>query len=166
MWQEEGWFSCQHKILRHQPSLHNPTQFWQRFTWRQCWTRQVKGSVPQTCPLSATLHTSGCMLSCFSRVWLLVTLWVVDRRLLSMGFPRQKYWSGLPCPPPGDLPNPGIKSTSPVSPAVQMLSHWGSPDWRFLWSLWAQGTICGYMWMTWGSLGPSALICLLNPCSL
>ena len=134
MWQEDGWFSCQHEILRHQLSLHNPTHFWQRFTWRQCWTPQFKGSVPQTCPLSATLHASGCMLSCFSRVWLLVTLWVVDRRLLSMGFPRQKYWSGLPCPPPGDLPNPGIKPISPVSPAVQMLRHWGSPDWRFLWN--------------------------------
>ena len=36
---------------------------------------------------------------------------------LSMGFPRQKYWSGLSFPPPGDLPNPGIK---PVSPAWQM----------------------------------------------
>ena len=36
---------------------------------------------------------------------------------LSMGFPRQKYWSGLPCPPPGDLPNSGIK---PRSPALQV----------------------------------------------
>ena len=33
---------------------------------------------------------------------------------LSMGFSRQKYWSGLPCPPPGDLPNPGIKPRSPT----------------------------------------------------
>ena len=31
-----------------------------------------------------------------------------------MGFPRQKYWSGLPFPSPGDLPDPGIKSTSPA----------------------------------------------------
>ena len=31
-----------------------------------------------------------------------------------MGFPRQEYWSGLPCPPPGDLPNPGIELTSPA----------------------------------------------------
>ena len=37
---------------------------------------------------------------------------------LSMGFPRQEYWSGLPCPPPGDLPNPGIKCTSLMSPAL------------------------------------------------
>ena len=38
---------------------------------------------------------------------------------LSMGFFRPKYWSGLPLPSPGDLPNPGIKFTSPVSPALQ-----------------------------------------------
>ena len=35
-----------------------------------------------------------------------------------MGFPRQEYSSGLPFPSPGDLPNPGIKLTSPVSPAL------------------------------------------------
>ena len=33
---------------------------------------------------------------------------------LSMGFPRQEYWSGLPFPSPGDLPNPGIKPASPA----------------------------------------------------
>ena len=38
---------------------------------------------------------------------------------LSMGFSRQEYWSGLPCPPPGDLPVPGIKPTSCVTPALQ-----------------------------------------------
>ena len=35
-----------------------------------------------------------------------------------MRFSRQEYWSGLPCPPPGDLPNPGIKPTSLTSPAL------------------------------------------------
>ena len=35
-----------------------------------------------------------------------------------MGFSRQEYWSGLPCPPPGDLPNPGIKPASLMSPAL------------------------------------------------
>ena len=39
-----------------------------------------------------------------------------------MGFSRQEYWSGLPFPPPGDLPDPGIESTSPVSPELQMVS--------------------------------------------
>ena len=45
--------------------------------------------------------------------------WTVARQApLSMGFSRQEYWSGLPHPPPGDLPNPGIELTPPVSPAV------------------------------------------------
>ena len=50
---------------------------------------------------------------------------------LSMGFSRQEYWSRLPCPPPGDLPNPGIKPASILSPALQAdslpLSHLESP---------------------------------------
>ena len=37
-----------------------------------------------------------------------------------MGFSRQEYWSVLPCLPPGDLPDPGIKPTSPESPALQV----------------------------------------------
>jgi len=37
---------------------------------------------------------------------------------LSMGFSRQKYWSGLSCSPPGDLPDPGIKPPSLKSPAL------------------------------------------------
>ena len=37
---------------------------------------------------------------------------------LSMGFPRQEYWSGLPFPSPGDLPDPGIESMSLMSPAL------------------------------------------------
>jgi len=36
-----------------------------------------------------------------------------------MGFSRQGNWSGLPCPPPGDLPDPGIKPASPAAPALQ-----------------------------------------------
>ena len=61
-----------------------------------------------------------CMLSRFSRVQLFVTLWTVAwQTTLSFGFSRQEYWSGLPCPPPRDLPNPGIKPTSLTSPAWQ-----------------------------------------------
>ena len=47
------------------------------------------------------------------------TLWTVARQApLSMGFPRQEYWSGLPFPPPGDLLHPGIKPESPASTAL------------------------------------------------
>ena len=60
-----------------------------------------------------------CVLSHFSCVRLSETLWrVACQAPLFMGFSRQKYWSGLPCPPPGDLPDPGIKPTSRMSPAL------------------------------------------------
>ena len=49
-----------------------------------------------------------CVLSHFSRVQLFVSLWTVAHQApLSMGFSRQEYWSGVPCPPPGGLP-PGL----------------------------------------------------------
>ena len=54
-----------------------------------------------------------------SRVPLFSTPWTVARQPpLSMGFPRQEYWSELPFPTPGTLPNPGIKPTSLMSPAL------------------------------------------------
>ena len=53
----------------------------------------------------------------WSRVWLFATPWTVAYQApMSMGFSRQEYWSGLPFPSPGDLPNPGIE---PRSPALQ-----------------------------------------------
>ena len=59
------------------------------------------------------------MLSCFSHVWVFATLWTMACQApLSMGFSRREYWSELPCPPPGDLPNPGITAASLASPAL------------------------------------------------
>ena len=59
------------------------------------------------------------MLSHFSCVWLFANLWTVARQaLLSMGFSQQEYCSGLPCPPPGDRPDPRLEPTSLVSPAL------------------------------------------------
>ena len=47
------------------------------------------------------------------------TPWTVAREApLSMGFPRQEYWSGLPFPTPEDLPDPAIEPMSPESPAL------------------------------------------------
>ena len=55
----------------------------------------------------------GACLSLFSRVRFFATLWTAaDQAPLSMAFPRQEYWSGLPCPPPRDLPDPGIECVS------------------------------------------------------
>ena len=54
-----------------------------------------------------------------SRVQLFATPWTVAHQaLLSVEFSRQKYWSGLPSPSPRDLPDPGVKPTTPVSPAL------------------------------------------------
>ena len=43
---------------------------------------------------------------------------VAHQALLSMGLSRQEYWSGLPCPPPGNLPDPGVKPVALMSPAL------------------------------------------------
>ena len=77
---------------------------------------------------------TACVFSHFSRVRLFATPWTVACQApLSMGFPRQENWSGLPCPPPGDVPDPGIK---PMSPGLQVdslpLSHQGSPIYMLL----------------------------------
>ena len=72
------------------------------------------------------------MLSPFSYVQLFATPWTVACQThLPMGFSRQEYWTGLPCSPPGDPPNPGVEPKSPASPALQadslLLSYQQSP---------------------------------------
>ena len=90
----------------------------------------MKGKWRASAPKIVLLH--ACVLSCFSHVWLFATSWTVALQApLSMGFSRQEYWSGLPCPPPGDLPQPGIKPASPTASTLQadslLLSFCGSP---------------------------------------
>ena len=63
---------------------------------------KVKALVAQSCP---TLHDP---MDC-----------IANQAPLSMGFSRQEYWSGLPCPSPEDLPDPGTEPISPVAPALQ-----------------------------------------------
>ena len=59
-----------------------------------------------------------------SRVQLFATLWTVAYQASpSMGFSRQEYWSGLPFPSPGGLPNPGIEPRSPTLQADSLLSE-------------------------------------------
>ena len=85
-----------------------------------------------------------CVLSPFSHILLCETLWTVGHQVpLSTGFSRQEYWSGSPCPPPGDLPNPGIEppclvphlrgsdfSFSPVSMILAVVCYiWSSLCW-------------------------------------
>ena len=64
------------------------------------------------------IYTYTCMLNCFSHIQFFATPWTHSvPGSSSMGFSRQNYWSGLPSPSPGDLPNPGIKPVSPAPPA-------------------------------------------------
>ena len=61
----------------------------------------------------------GYMPSCFSRVQLFVTPWTAACQApLSIGFSRQEYCSGLPCPPPENLPDPGIEPMFLMSPTL------------------------------------------------
>ena len=75
----------------------------------------------------------ACLLSCFSHVRLFVTLWIVAHQApLSRGFSRQEHWSRLPCPPPGDLPNPETEPSSLMSPALTGRFFTTSATWEAL----------------------------------
>ena len=83
------------KGFPHHPAYNSPTEnHWQFCTFPRCCAA----------------------LSC---VWLCATSWTVGRQApLSIGFSRQEFWSGLSFPPPGYLPNPRIKTTSPIFPTL------------------------------------------------
>ena len=67
----------------------------------------------------------------FSRVQVFASLWTVaDQAPLSMGFSWQKQWSGLPCPPPGDLSDPGMEPVSLISPAFSGRFFTTSATWE------------------------------------
>ena len=88
----------------------------------------------------------ACMLNRFSHVRLFATPWTVAYQApLSMGFSRQEYWSGLPCPSPGDLPNLTTELASPAALALQVdslpLSQWGGPTGSSRGSFASQGTL-------------------------
>ena len=71
-----------------------------------------------------------CMLS---RLKLFVTPWTITHQApLSMEISRQEYWSGLPCPPPGDLPDPRIEPTSLTSPTLAGGFFTTSSTWEVL----------------------------------
>ena len=124
---------------------------WQSFSWE---IHRISSSSFYIFYKRMGRQLGGCMLS-----WLSVILWTVARQApLSMGFPRQEYWSGLPFTFPGDLPDPGGEPVSPASPALTggslPWSHLGSPAWRL-----ATSVISLQMWWSgpWRVRG-----CLLN----
>ena len=87
-----------------------------------------------------------CVFSCFSHVQLFATLWTVAcQAALSMGFSRQGYSSGLPCPLPGDLSNPGFEPTSLETPVLQVDSLLaelpGKPNHLILSCIWLENKV-------------------------
>ena len=88
--------------------------FMDRGAWQAIVHRFAKSWTWQT-----NTHSCACMLSCSSRVWLFVTLRTATHQApLSMWFSRQEYWSGVPFPSPGHLPDPGIEPVSLTFPAL------------------------------------------------
>ena len=82
--------------------------------------RAAKSVVGVTRCISCLEHV--CVLQLFAAPWT-----VAHQAPLSMGFSRQEYWSGLPCPPSGDFPDPGIE---PVSPYIGRRVLYHSTTWE------------------------------------
>ena len=113
--------------------------FWMCSVWLACrsfgicpFTKIVSGNLPIRLRWKVRvlyIYVLVCVLGRFSDVWLFATLWTVARQVpLSMVFSRQESWSGLPCPLPGDLPDPGIKPMSLMPPALQTASLPSDPS--------------------------------------
>ena len=78
---------------------------------RATYGRKIAHVLKKQLKIIWSVHPHTCMLSHFNHVQFFVAPRTVAHQApLSMGFSRQEYWSGLPCPPPGDLPYPGIES--------------------------------------------------------
>ena len=92
------------------------SKFCKDFSFWNSWYKFKKSYIL----ISSLSHKFKASLCAFCRSVMSNCLWtpwtVAHQALLSMGFSRQEYWSELPCPPPGDLPDPGIKPTSLKSP--------------------------------------------------
>ena len=93
-------------------------------TWKAFSKLDALKSIPRGLLILLCVHAKSLLLlllllSHFSHVRLFETLWTIAHQApLSMEFSRWEYWSGFPRPPPGDLPDPEIKPTSLMSPAL------------------------------------------------
>ena len=109
VWWIVGALCCMNKTGRSFASLHFTPRGW---GWGCRGTNTCRSSPHPVMDWKWTVVA----VELLSHVWLFVTPWTVVCQVpLPMGFPRQEYWSGVPFPPPGDLPNSGIE---PVSPAL------------------------------------------------
>ena len=99
-------------------SLHaplHPSLSLSPLKWMKTWLHRRS----LRCVWDQISYVYACVLSCFSCVWLFATLCTVARQApLSMGFSRQEYWNGLPCPPQGISPTQGLNL------CLSCLLHW------------------------------------------
>ena len=118
-WGQVVWWRVKAKI-NSSPLKSMKFDFWSCY-WRRA---DLQGACSLDSPRHQANSGSVCVLS---PVWLFETPWTVAcQDPLSMGFCEQEYWSGLPCPPPWNLPDPGIKLGSPALQESYQLSYQGS----------------------------------------
>ena len=129
-WEKERW----HSSIWHLSISHSKYNICSNsFSLSQlflCWPKDFLVSFGPTRGLTQSPLTLGsrssvhglvyvCMPACSVASVVSNSLWPYGLSFVQ-GFSRQEYWCGLPCPPPGDLADPGIKLTSPASPALQV----------------------------------------------
>ena len=133
-WSYSHWPGMLAKTLKGRPRQRcRPCRFWRDshvpdFLLKKLFPgrdfRQAGGMAPGTLRPKASYSQKligyfVVVVKLLSLVQLFVTQWTAARQApLSIGFSRQEYWSGLPCPPPGDLPDPGIQLESLMSPPM------------------------------------------------
>ena len=110
---------------QHLPGLPLSQLFWRNTVTAKISTLEVlKGCLGGVC---MSVCVSRSIVSDSAIPWT-----VAHQAPLSMGFPRQKYWSGIPCPPPGDLPNLGDQTCTSMSPALAGRFFTTSATWETL----------------------------------
>ena len=133
----------QAKILERVAILFSRGFSWLRDqTWVSCtagrfftiWTtRETQDTILKAHKIGYIKVECACLLGLFNHVWLSAALWTVALQApLSVGFSRQEYWSGFPCPPPGDLPDSRIKPVPLMSPALAGRFFTSSTTWEVL----------------------------------
>ena len=103
-WSSSRWGQCTVPGKAEAWDVQEEERVWCEFGERLCGREWWSVRLERTCM---------CARSLLSRLF--VTLWTIAHQAPVHGFSRQEYWSGLPCPPPGDLPDPGIESRSLTS---------------------------------------------------
>ena len=105
-------------LYRNEPNLSKFKKFTQGFQMGN-WDLRLSLSLQSLSESFSIMFLKRCMLSCLSYVQLFATLWTVAHKApQSIRLSRQEYWSGLSCPPPGDLSNLGIEPSSLRSPTL------------------------------------------------